>query len=69
MMRFFQFSNISGPEIFLLLMVLLMTHIIAYYGRKTPLGYFGSVLVSVFASPLVGFALVYYLINRKKELY
>lgn len=66
-MQLSQFSGISVPEIFLLLMVLFMIHMIGLYGRNTSLGYFGSVLVSCFASPLVGFAVVYYLINKKNR--
>lgn len=58
------FHNISGPEVILLLFALFLIIAIGHYGRKTPLGYEGSVLISLFASPLVGFAVVYYLRNR-----
>lgn len=60
----FAFLNISLPEVIVILFYILFTIAIGHYGRKTPLGYGGSVLVTLLATPLVGFAIVYYFISR-----
>lgn len=58
------FINISGPEIILIIAVVFTIVTIGHYGRKTALGYTGSVLLSLVTSPLIGFAVVYYLRSK-----
>lgn len=59
--------NISWPEISLIFLIFVLIFAIGQYGRNTSLGYTGTVLVCLLATPLVGFALVYFLkANRKK---
>ncbi len=58
------FINMSGLEIILIICVLFAIVGIGHYGRETALGYTGSVLLCIFASPLIGFAVVYYLRSK-----
>lgn len=60
------YMNIGGPEIILLIFVLFAIIAIGNYGRNTQLGYWGSVLLCLFSSPIIGFAVVYYLRSRMK---
>ncbi|PRY53234.1 hypothetical protein B0I27_104244 [Arcticibacter pallidicorallinus] len=61
------FLNIGTSEVVILLViVLLMVIAIGHYGRNTILGYWGSIIVAILASPLVAFIVVF-MLRRKKE--
>ncbi|MDP3467772.1 MAG: hypothetical protein Q8S11_05525 [Daejeonella sp.] len=60
------YLNISGPEIILIILYLFLIIGIGHYGRRTALGYEGTVLLALFATPFFAFALVYYLNYRSK---
>lgn len=60
--------NISGPEILLILFIISLCIAIGHYGRNTTLGHWGAALLSLFATPLIGFAVVYYLMESKNKL-
>ncbi len=64
----FAFLNISLPEVIVILFYILFTIAIGHYGRKTPLGYGGSVLISLLATPLLGFAVVLYYLQSSNDL-
>jgi phosphate/sulfate permease len=59
------YMNTSRPDFILLLIgAVIAVLAIGQYGRKTQLGYTGSILISIFASPIIGFVVVYYLRSR-----
>lgn len=45
----------------IILITILLLHILADYGRKTALGYWGTLILSLFASPVVAFIVVLFL--------
>ncbi|MES3018063.1 MAG: hypothetical protein V4721_09800 [Bacteroidota bacterium] len=59
------FFGISGAEFPLILAAVVIIMSIGNYGRDTQLGYKGTVILCLLASPLLGFAIVYFLKARK----
>jgi len=60
------YLNISGPEVILIFSYFLLIIWVGHYGRQTALGYWGTIMIALFASPLLAFAIVYFLNNRSK---
>ena len=60
------FLNVGTPELTILLAGLLFLLIaVGNFGKDTPLGYWGSILLSVIATPVVGFFVVLLLRSRR----
>ena len=59
------FAGIGTFEIIVILLALFLTIAVGNYGRDTKLGYWGSVLLSIFSSPIVA-AIIIYAIKPKK---
>lgn len=63
------FLNIGTAEIFIILFLFVfLTVFVANYGRDTPLGYWGSVLLCFLTSPIVAFLILFLFksINKPK---
>jgi len=56
---------IGGQEWLLILIGILTIVALGNYGRNTPLGYWGSVLLAMLGTPLVAFIVIFILRNRK----
>ena len=56
----------SGQEIIFIISYFLLIIWAGDYGRNTVLGYWGTIMIGLFASPLLAFAIVYILNNRSK---
>ncbi|HEY1061038.1 MAG TPA: hypothetical protein VGE44_05105 [Daejeonella sp.] len=61
------YLNISGPEVILIILHFLLIILTGHYGRNTVLGYWGTIMIGLFASPLLAFAIVY-ILNNKRNL-
>jgi len=59
------FLNIGAPEIILIIVALFFVIAIGNYGKDTALGYWGSILLSIFVTPLVAFIVITILKFRK----
>jgi len=64
------YLNVSGPEIILIISYFLLIIWAGDYGRNTVLGYWGTIIIGLFASPVLAFAIVYILnnLNNKSNL-
>jgi len=61
------FLNIGVPELLIVLVFgFFLLIVIGKYGRNTALGYWGSVLLAIFTTPLIAF-LVILVLRRKKK--
>lgn len=60
------YLNASGTEIIFIISYFLLIIWAGDYGRNTVLGYWGTIMIGLFASPLLAFAVVYILNNRSK---
>lgn len=61
------FLNIGVPELLIVLVFgFFLLIAIGNYGRNTALGYWGSVLLAIFTTPLIAF-LVILVLRRKKK--
>jgi len=49
---------IGAPGIILIILAILFIIAIGQYGKNTALGYWGSVLLSMFATPVVAFIVI-----------
>lgn len=62
------FLNLGVPEILILLLVLLLFHfVVADYGKSTILGYWGSLMLSIFLSPFAAIVIIWIMKARKTE--
>jgi len=60
------FFNIGGQEIALIWIVVLIIFFgIGNYGKNTALGYWGSVILAMLATPLIAFGVICYLRNKQ----
>lgn len=59
------FSNLQGPEIGLIAVILIFVIALGNYGRNTALGYWGSILLTFLSTPLGAFIIIYILRARK----
>lgn len=59
------FLNIGAPEIILIVVGLFFVIAIGNYGKDTALGYWGSILLSILATPLIAFIVITILKFRK----
>lgn len=62
------YLNISGPEVILIILYFLLIIWAGHYGRHTVLGYWGTIMIGLFASPLLAFAIVFYLRSTRPLL-
>jgi hypothetical protein len=60
------FLNLRGFELMIVIVGILMLFAVANYGRDSQLGYFGSLLLAVFTSPILAFIVIYYLKYRAR---
>jgi hypothetical protein len=61
------FVNVGTAEFTIILLIALALIVgIGNYGRNTALGYWGSVLLAIFSTPLVAFAVIFFLKSRKQ---
>lgn len=58
------FLNMGGMELVIVLISLLLIIVLGNYGKDTALGYWGTILLSVFLTPIVALAVVLYLKNK-----
>ncbi len=61
------YLNASGTEIIFIISYFLLIIWAGHYGRHTVLGYWGTIIIGLFASPLLAFAIVY-ILNNKRNL-
>lgn len=61
------YLTVSGFEVIFILSYFLLIIWAGHYGRNTVLGYWGTIMIGLFASPLLAFAIVY-ILNRKSNL-
>lgn len=59
------FLNLGTPEIFLILIALLLIIWIGHYGKNTALGYSGSVVLAILGTPLVALIVIAVLKAKK----
>lgn len=60
------FLDIGSTEIILILLVVAFIIAVGNYGKNTALGYRGSVVLSLLASPLVAFIIISIIKSRSK---
>ena len=60
------FIDIGAQELILILLILILIISVARYGKNTALGYWGTILLALFASPLI--ALIVVLILRRRTV-
>jgi hypothetical protein len=53
------FINVGRGEISILVAILLLSIAVGNYGRNTVFGYWGSILLSICANPVVAFVVIY----------
>jgi hypothetical protein len=58
------FLDIGGFEFILILLWLVLIIALGKYGKKTALGYYGSILLAIFTTPLVAFIVIIILRNK-----
>lgn len=63
------YINASGTEIIFIISYFLLIIWAGDYGRNTVLGYWGTIMIGLFASPLLAFAIVYILRSSKSQLF
>lgn len=61
------YLNVSGTEIIFIISYFLLIIWAGHYGRNTVLGYWGTIMIGLFASPVLAFAIVY-ILNNKSNL-
>ncbi len=61
------YLNVSGTEVIFIISYFLLIIWAGHYGRNTVLGYWGTIMIGLFASPLLAFTIVY-ILNRKSNL-
>lgn len=61
------FLGLGAMEIVIILIVLFLIIAVANYGRDTALGYWGTLILSLITSPVVGFIVVLILKNSKPK--
>lgn len=59
------FNGVGVEEILLILSALIIIILLGNYGKNTVFGYWGSVLLGIFATPLIAFIILAYI--RKKS--
>jgi magnesium-transporting ATPase (P-type) len=62
------YLNVSGTEIIFIISYFLLIIWAGDYGRNTVLGYWGTIMIGLFASPLLAFAIVYILKSSSSQL-
>lgn len=62
------YLNVSGTEIIFIISYFLLIIWAGHYGRQTALGYWGTIMIGLFASPLLAFAIVYILRSTSSQL-
>ena len=60
------FLNIGGAEIILVIVAILLIVAIGRYGKDTALGYWGSILLAIFTTPIIAFIVITFLNVRKR---
>ena len=58
------FIDIGAQELIIILLILILIIPLAKYGKDTALGYWGTVLLAIFASPLIALIVVFVLRRR-----
>ena len=61
------YLNVSGTEVIFIISYFLLIIWAGHYGRNTVLGYWGTIMIGLFASPVLAFAIVY-ILNNKSNL-
>ena len=62
------YLNVSGPDVIFIISYFLLIIWAGDYGRNTVLGYWGTIMIGLFASPLLAFAIVYILKSSSSQL-
>lgn len=52
------FLNIGSYELILLVVAILLIAAVGQYGKNTALGYWGSILLAIFTTPVVAFIVI-----------
>jgi hypothetical protein len=58
-------ASLGKAELIIIAVALIPILALGNYGRGTALGYWGSVLLSIFSTPLIAFIIILYLKTRK----
>ena len=61
------FLNIGGAEIILVIVAILLIVAIGRYGKDTALGYWGSILLAIFTTPIIAFIVITFLKLRNRS--
>jgi hypothetical protein len=61
------FLNIGGAEIILVIVAILLIVAIGRYGKESALGYWGSILLAIFTTPVIAFIVITFLKFRKSS--
>ncbi|MEO6977832.1 MAG: hypothetical protein ABI113_05610 [Mucilaginibacter sp.] len=61
------FLNIGGAELILIIVAILLIVAIGRYGKDTALGYWGSILLAIFTTPIIAFIVITFLKLRNRS--
>lgn len=56
--------GIGAQELLLIIISLLFIVLIGNYGKNTVFGYWGSILLAMFTTPIIAFIILYYVKNK-----
>lgn len=61
------FLNIGSAEIILIIVAIIFIIVIGRYGQDTVFGYWGSILLAIFTTPLIAFIILSILKANKRR--
>jgi uncharacterized membrane protein len=53
----------------ILVFICYLYHSVAKYGEKTSMGYGGTMILSIFSSPIVAFLIIFFFLEKRKDIY
>jgi hypothetical protein len=60
--------GLGAQEVLLIIVSLLFVVLLGNYGKNTVFGYWGSVLLAMFTTPIIAFIILYYVKNKTANL-
>lgn len=53
----------------IIIFVCLLYHSVAKYGERTSMGYGGTMILSIFSSPIIAFLIIFFFLEKRKDIY